>query len=240
MPSPCRWHPSRYMAFRRSSAGGGKFGNPGAVKDFYVWIKGSWLFMEIATVLAGIVALRFYRFPFIVALIAVALWFMSMDLTPWVFESGQSFWIRVARCRCGLDLALLLLPGSWIIGDAMATSPSGCIYSGDGVLGSNNLDHELERSWKGPVLPYECRAASHSHYLDAAGLRSFWRVRHFRVSRTSRGRRVQGFAPVSIRAFSDWGRGHRRGPALSSQARSDFRVAHGTPASGLATASPRT
>jgi hypothetical protein len=62
-----------------------RFGKPGTYHDFYVWIKGSWIFMEIATVIAGSIALRFFRFPFIVALIAFALWFMSMDLTPWVF-----------------------------------------------------------------------------------------------------------------------------------------------------------
>lgn len=51
----------------------GKFGKPGTVQDFYVWIKGSWLFMEIATIAAGSIALRFYRVPFIVAIISVAL-----------------------------------------------------------------------------------------------------------------------------------------------------------------------
>jgi hypothetical protein len=64
-------------------------GNPGTVHDFYVWIKGSWIFMEMAAVIAGVVALRFYRFPFIVSIIAVALWFMSMDLTPWVFGTDR-------------------------------------------------------------------------------------------------------------------------------------------------------
>jgi hypothetical protein len=61
----------------------GKFGKPGTVHDFYVWIKGSWIFMEIATIAAGALALRYFRAPFIVMLIAVALWFMSMDLAPW-------------------------------------------------------------------------------------------------------------------------------------------------------------
>lgn len=64
----------------------GRFGKPGTVHDFYIWIKGSWLFMEIATVIAGAVALRFYRVPFIVAIISVALWFMSMDLAPWIMD----------------------------------------------------------------------------------------------------------------------------------------------------------
>jgi hypothetical protein len=62
----------------------GKFGKPGTVRDFYVWIKGSWIFMEIATIAAGALALRYFRAPFIVMLIAVALWFMSMDLAPWL------------------------------------------------------------------------------------------------------------------------------------------------------------
>jgi hypothetical protein len=62
----------------------GKFGNPGAYQGFYVWIKGSWLFMEIAAILTATLALRVYRFPFIVSIMAVALWFMSMDLAPWI------------------------------------------------------------------------------------------------------------------------------------------------------------
>jgi hypothetical protein len=58
---------------------------PGNYRDFYIWIKASWLPMELATIAAGVVALRIWRFPFLVAPIAVALWFMSMDLVPWVF-----------------------------------------------------------------------------------------------------------------------------------------------------------
>ena len=83
----------------------GQFGNPGAYQDFYVWIKGSWLFMEIATIVAATIALAFYRFPFIVLLIAFALWFMSMDLAPWVagtkyadFDTQRhvSIWVGLA------------------------------------------------------------------------------------------------------------------------------------------------
>lgn len=62
----------------------GKFDKPGTVRDFYVWIKGSWLFMEIATVAVAALALRFYRFPFIVMIPSLALWFMSMDIVPWI------------------------------------------------------------------------------------------------------------------------------------------------------------
>src|SRR5215471_5138101 len=36
----------------------GTFGRPGTVHDFYVWIKGSWIFMEIAAIIAGVIALH--------------------------------------------------------------------------------------------------------------------------------------------------------------------------------------
>ena len=45
-----------------------RFGNPATVHD---WVKGSWIWMEIATVAAGAIALRFFRFSFIVAIIAL-------------------------------------------------------------------------------------------------------------------------------------------------------------------------
>lgn len=67
-----------------------KFGKPGTVQDFYELIKGGWLFMEIAAIAAAAIALYFYRFPFIVLIAAVALWFMSMDIVPWL--KGQAPW----------------------------------------------------------------------------------------------------------------------------------------------------
>jgi hypothetical protein len=60
-------------------------GDPGQYRDYYMWIRGSWTYMEIATIAAGLVAIRLRRFPFLVAPIAFALWFMSMDLAPVVF-----------------------------------------------------------------------------------------------------------------------------------------------------------
>jgi hypothetical protein len=90
-----------------------KFGNPGTVHDFYIWIKGSWIFMETATVVAGVIALRFYRAPFIVAIIAVALWFMSMDLTPWIFNVSH-FDFEMRR-RVSVWFGLGILAAAWIV-----------------------------------------------------------------------------------------------------------------------------
>lgn len=57
-------------------------GDPGAYRGFHHWIKGSWIALEFGTILAGLVALRFRRFAFLTAPIAVALWYLSMDLAP--------------------------------------------------------------------------------------------------------------------------------------------------------------
>jgi hypothetical protein len=91
----------------------GKFGNPGTVQDFYVWIKGSWIFMEIAAIVAGVVALRFYRFPFIVSIIAFALWNMSMDLTPWIFGGANFDWETRRKVSVWFGLGVVIL--AWIV-----------------------------------------------------------------------------------------------------------------------------
>ena len=88
-------------------------GDSGAYRDFFVWIKGSWLFMDAAAIVAGAVALRFYRFPFLTMPIAVGLWFMSMDLTPWIFgidwHSGSLAWEKREIVSLWFGLGVLLV-----------------------------------------------------------------------------------------------------------------------------------
>ncbi len=57
-------------------------GDPGAYRDYYAWVHGSWIVMELATIAAGAIALGWFRFPFLTAPIAFSLWFLSMDLAP--------------------------------------------------------------------------------------------------------------------------------------------------------------
>jgi hypothetical protein len=87
----------------------GQFGKPGTVQGFYVWIKGSWIFMETAAIIAGVIALRLYPFPFIVVIIGIALWFMSMDLAPWIAGQEYADWEtrRMVSLRFGLATILL-------------------------------------------------------------------------------------------------------------------------------------
>jgi hypothetical protein len=88
-------------------------GSPGAYRDFYVWIKGSWVFMEVAAILAAVLALRFYPFPFIVMIIAFSLWFLSMDLTPWVFGKAEFSWDERRAVSLWFGLAVLVV--AWLV-----------------------------------------------------------------------------------------------------------------------------
>jgi hypothetical protein len=90
----------------------GEFGKPGTVQGFYVWIKGSWIFMEIAAIVAAVIALRFYPFPFIVVIIGLALWFMSMDLAPWIAGKPHSDWETSRQVSLWFGLATLVV--AWI------------------------------------------------------------------------------------------------------------------------------
>jgi hypothetical protein len=91
----------------------GEFGKPGTVQGFYVWIKGSWVFMEIAAIIAALIALRFYPFPFIVVIIGVALWFLSMDLAPWIAGKPHADWETRRQVSLWFGLATLIV--AWIV-----------------------------------------------------------------------------------------------------------------------------
>jgi Predicted membrane protein (DUF2157) len=78
--------------------------DPGIYQGFHTWIKGSWFLMELGTILAGLLTLKFVRFPFLTAPIAFCLWYMSMDITPLLFGEGKealenrawvSFWFGI-------------------------------------------------------------------------------------------------------------------------------------------------
>ncbi len=94
----------------QSATGIWPHGNPGAYQGFYVWVKGSWIVIEVATVAAGLVALRFVRFPFLTAPMAFALWYMSMDLTPLLVGEANFSW--KARCWVSVGFGALMLAAS--------------------------------------------------------------------------------------------------------------------------------
>jgi hypothetical protein len=67
--------------------------------EFHPYISGSWVAMEIATILVAAIALKYVRFPFITAPAAYALWYLSMDATSFLFGKHWTFhdecWISV-------------------------------------------------------------------------------------------------------------------------------------------------
>jgi hypothetical protein len=85
-------------------------------RGFYAfcrWSIGSWVPMELAAIAAGLIALRFYRFPFLIAPIAVALWFLSLDLAPWVLGREWGGWR--SRRVVSLWFGLAVLGVAWVV-----------------------------------------------------------------------------------------------------------------------------
>jgi len=93
------------------------FGDPGTYDNFFEWLNASWVYMDVATIVAGAVALRFFPFPFIAAIMAGALWFLSMDLTPWFaywLKGSQDFTWEM-RDTVSMYFGLVLIVVAWVI-----------------------------------------------------------------------------------------------------------------------------
>jgi hypothetical protein len=63
-------------------------------RDYHAYIDGRWLMMEFGTLAIGAILLWRYRFPFMLMPIAVTLWYMSMDLVPFLFGDWRNWEIR--------------------------------------------------------------------------------------------------------------------------------------------------
>lgn len=72
---------------------------PGEYREYYPRVHASWIVMELATMAAALVALRFVPFGFLTAPLAHAFWFFSMDVAEWLFgdslSRGQRCWVSV-------------------------------------------------------------------------------------------------------------------------------------------------
>jgi len=82
--------------------------DPGAYRRYYEWVKGGWFLMEVGTIVVGLAALRFVRFPFLTFPVAFALWFMSMDLTPLLYGRLDFTWNQRLWVSLWFGLAMLL------------------------------------------------------------------------------------------------------------------------------------
>ncbi len=81
----------------------------GSYRDYHRFIDWRWLLMELATLAAGAVALWRYRLPFLVMPIAVTLWYLSMDFTPFVLGTDHVEVFSDARKWVSVGFGLLML-----------------------------------------------------------------------------------------------------------------------------------
>ena len=63
-------------------------------RHYHQFIDGRWIMMEFGTLAAGVALAGRYRFPFMLMPIAVTLWYMSMDLVPFLFGDWRDWEIR--------------------------------------------------------------------------------------------------------------------------------------------------
>ena len=86
---------------------------PGSYHNYHVSERANWLFMELATLAAGGVALRFVRFPLLTAPMVVASWYMSLEFAPLLFgredlDESRQLLVSVVFGACVLVVAYLL------------------------------------------------------------------------------------------------------------------------------------
>ena len=90
---------------------------PGTLRDFHIWIKGGWVPMEVATLVAAMLALRKWPFPFIVAVASVALWYLTMDLARLIADSVWAAGVNEWNFRRSITqwFGLAVIVFAWII-----------------------------------------------------------------------------------------------------------------------------
>ena len=69
----------------------GYWGEGKPYRDYHVFIDWRWIMMEFGTLAIGAVLLWRYRFPFMLMPIAVTLWYMSMDLVPYLLGQERVY-----------------------------------------------------------------------------------------------------------------------------------------------------
>jgi hypothetical protein len=89
--------------------------DPGQYKSFYYYVNGSWIYMEIGAILAAMIAVWRYPFPFILLIAAVALWFMSMDLALWFTREPGNYYDFDMRRLVSLYFGLGMIAVAWAV-----------------------------------------------------------------------------------------------------------------------------
>lgn len=78
-------------------------------REYHTIIDWRWIMMEFATLAVAAVMLWRYRLPFLVMPVAVTLWYMSMDLTPFLFGEEDFTWELRKFVSLWFGLVIILL-----------------------------------------------------------------------------------------------------------------------------------
>jgi len=78
-------------------------------REYHIHIDWRWILMELATLATGAVMLWRYSLPFLVMPVAVTLWYMSMDLTPFLFGEADLSWELRKLMSLWFGLLIVLL-----------------------------------------------------------------------------------------------------------------------------------
>ena len=65
-----------------------------AYREYHKYIKWHWLYMELGTLIVGLIAAWRYKYPFLIMPIAVTLWYMSMDVAVMIMGEQYDFQFR--------------------------------------------------------------------------------------------------------------------------------------------------
>ncbi len=96
--------------------------HPADYRDYHALVRGTWLFMELGTIIAAVIALRFFKFTFITFPLALTLWYMSMDLTPLIFGKNDDNWDERKIVSCVFGLIVLI--GSYFVDKKFSNRPA--------------------------------------------------------------------------------------------------------------------
>jgi hypothetical protein len=76
--------------------------------DFHRYIDWRWIFMELATLAAAAIAFWRYRMPFLLFPTALVLWYLQMDLVPFIFNELDHTWELRKLTSVVFGLAMIL------------------------------------------------------------------------------------------------------------------------------------
>lgn len=78
-------------------------------REYHTHIDWRWMLMEFATLASGVIMLWRYRLPFLVMPVAVTLWYMSMDLAPFLAADADHGWALRKLVSLWFGLLMVLL-----------------------------------------------------------------------------------------------------------------------------------